>query len=229
MIKTLWRKFKRKKRKKQRKEKRLKTIEEKRFAWTKKWGSNDFDPAWNLKAFPVSIRELIDNKTIPKGVALVDIGCGSGYLSAKLSEEGFHVSAFDFAETAIERARQQYQETSDLKFYVADATSQLPFKGTFKIGIDRGALHTLPLKNRRDYVLNISPIIEAGGKLIIIYAKQIARKLIESSKDDPSIALKDHFIKLFDGVFEIDVFKDVLIDTHRKEDRPGYLVILRRL
>ncbi len=204
------------------------TLEDKRDGWTKKWGSDDFDPDWELKSFPESIRELIEDGLLPDGTTVVDIGCGSGYLAAKLAEKAYQVTAFDFAETAIEKARKNYPEGPGLKYYVADATAPLPFIDTFRIGIDRGTLHTLPMNNHPDYVKNISPIIESDGLLIIIYAEQIARKLSGSPKDNHGDSLKDHIFKLFEQTFNIIDFENIMIQSQNKDDVPGFLIILRR-
>lgn len=203
-------------------------MSQKKEDWNTKWGKEDFNPPWKLNKIPPVIRALIDNKTIPTGASLLDIGCGSGFLAAKLAEENFQVTGFDFADTAIAKAKASYKETPKLSFTVADATVALPFSRKFDVGIDRGTFHKLPFKSHRDYAKYISPVIEAGGKLVIIFEKQIANRLTESYKDNPGEALKHHLEKLFGEQFYVGDFEEHLIETHNDDEMPGYIIILTK-
>lgn len=204
------------------------TMDKRKTGWTKKWGSDDFTPDWELKSFPESINELIEDGLLPNGATVLDIGCGSGYLAAKLAEKAYQVTAFDFAQTAIENAQENYTESNNLKYYVADATLPFPFSDTFKIGIDRGTLHTLPLGSHTDYAQNISQVIEEGGLLIILFGEKNTRKLFDSWKDDIQHVLKVHVVKLFEKTFEAVRFENIMIDSHVNHDFPGFLIILKR-
>ena len=62
--------------KSKRRTKKNRTLEEKKAEWTSRWGSDDYEPFWDLKEMPESIIELIQKGTIPHGVKIVDIGCG---------------------------------------------------------------------------------------------------------------------------------------------------------
>ncbi len=215
--------------KSKRRTKKNRTLEEKKAEWTSRWGSDDYEPFWDLKEMPESIIELIQKGTIPHGVKIVDIGCGSGYLSAHLAERDFQVTGFDFAPTAIDRAKKNYPEIPHkLKFVTADATKALPFEDIFQVGIDRGTFHTLPNRNRADYVAAISPIVEEGGCLIMMYALRIAKKLIESSEDDPAVLLKEHLAKVFARYFELEDFRPIFMASHDEKDTPGFLIVFRK-
>jgi len=229
MLNRIFGKYTHTKKKKNKKRKKGRSLKEKRIEWTRRWGLDDYKPFWDLNFLPSSIRELIDIGLIPKETTVVDIGCGSGYLSAHLAEEGFQVIGFDFAETAIERARKNYPEIQGkLKFQTADATKPMPFKDTFQVGIDRGTFHTLPKRNRADYVEHISPVIEEGGLLIMMYALRIAKKLVETSKDDPAVLLRDHLTKLFDGSFIMQEYRSITMASKDEQDTPGFLIIFKR-
>ena len=204
-------------------------IEEKKALWTERWGQGHYDPRWTMHSFPEYIQRLIDDKIIPQGAGILDIGCGDGSLASMLAERGFNVLAFDFAETAIEKARQDHPEAKGkLKYICADATKPLPFPGTFRVGIDRAAFHTIPPENRHDYVQQTAHLIDDGGCLIVIYPLRIAIKLPGSDNDDPAIVLKDHLSSYFGMNFYMEDFREIMIQRHEKGDSPGFLIILRR-
>ena len=229
MIAAFLKKFRKRHKTKLREKKKNRKLEERKASWTNRWGSDEFNPFWDLGNFPDSIQELIDDGTIPQGASLVDIGCGSGHLSAMLSEKGFNVTGFDFAPTAIERARAANPEIpGKLRYFIADATASMPFQDTFRIGIDKGTFHKLPKINRRDYVNSISKIIEEGGILLMFYARHIAVKLCVSSRDDPGEIMKGHILKLFTPFFAIEDIRSTIFEGQMEGGKAGFLIILRR-
>jgi 2-polyprenyl-3-methyl-5-hydroxy-6-metoxy-1,4-benzoquinol methylase len=46
---------------------------------------------------------------LPRGVKVLDLGCGSGWFSLELARAGFHVTSVDLSEASIELARQTLQ------------------------------------------------------------------------------------------------------------------------
>jgi SAM-dependent methyltransferase len=222
--------FKRKPKKNKRKDKRKnKNLELKRIEWTRRWGLDEYHPFWFLSGFPPMIRKLINSGLIPHHATILDIGCGSGYLSFLLAEEGFKVVGIDFAKTAIDKAKQKFPGTLGmLEFYTADATKPAPFHDTFRVGIDRGTFHTLPNVNKPDYVKNIARLIEEGGCLIMLYALRQVMKLVKSNNDDHAVLLKDHISQLFSSDFAMENFQGPMIESHNREDILWFLIILRR-
>ena len=204
-------------------------IEEKKALWTERWNQNHYDPRWTMHSFPEYIQRLIDDKVIPQGARLLDIGCGDGSLASMLAERGFDVLAFDFADTAIEKARQDYPEAKGkLKYICADATKPLPFPGTFRVGIDRGTFHTIPPENRHDYVQQIARLIDDGGYLIIIYPLRVIGKLPGSDNVDPAVVLMDHLSSVFGMNFHTEDSREIMMQRHEKGDSPGFLIMLKR-
>ena len=229
MISGLFGKYRKRRKKKKQQKKKNRTLAEKKAEWISRWGSEDYDPFWDLKALPGSFRELINSGFLEPGASVVDIGCGSGFLAARLADEGYRVTGFDFAHTAIDRAKKKYPELpGKLAFYTADATRPLPFHDTFSYGIDRGTFHTLPMRNRADYVQHISSLFENGGHLVMMYALRIARKLVESPADDPAVRLRDHLDELFGGSFIIQEFRHIMMSDDEEKDTPGFLIIFKR-
>ncbi len=205
------------------------SLEEKHQIWIERWGRDTYDPPWNMHTFPDNIKSLIDDATIPSGAGIVDIGCGTGFLSAELSAMGHPVVGFDFAEPAIVKAKQKYGEESEtLSFYTADATKPMPFKGTFRVGIDRGTFHTVPFVSRYDYVKSISPLIETDGCLVILYALRIAKRLNTGKSDQTGKIFRDHLEDLFAPDFVIEKFEETGIMKHSDEDEPAFLIVMRK-
>jgi ubiquinone/menaquinone biosynthesis C-methylase UbiE len=64
---------------------------------------------------------------------IIDLGCGTGRVTRKLTALGAQVTAVDFSEGMMERARQK-QGMERVKFIAHDLTKRLPFaNGTFAL------------------------------------------------------------------------------------------------
>ena len=69
------------------------------------WEHNNADNSFNYlqKTINYIIENMIENKN-----TLVDIGCGNGYLTKKISENFEEITALDESETAITQAKKNY-------------------------------------------------------------------------------------------------------------------------
>ena len=98
-----------------------------------------WDRAWNgVKTPYTQMPELPYLAAIPvtlqrwNATKILDLGCGSGWLSVYLAREGFDVTGIDIAQHAIELGRQwAEQEQLPIKFEAIDITKMPYSEGTF--------------------------------------------------------------------------------------------------
>jgi trans-aconitate methyltransferase len=81
--------------------------------------------------------ELIDLLEAREGERILDLGCGTGHLSARISASGAEVIGIDKSPAMIEQARQNYP---GLRFEVADATD-FRFDHIFDAVFSNAAIH----------------------------------------------------------------------------------------
>lgn len=103
-----------------------------------KWYRSHDDPIALLRAEaqlrnPWIIRRIHEFFSYKAGqIRVLDVGCGAGFLSNKLAEENFDVTAVDLSASSLEVARQR-DHTRKVKYLQADAYS-LPFENdTFDV------------------------------------------------------------------------------------------------
>lgn len=77
-------------------------------------------PRWDIGAFHPALPRLIPPLKLTRCRVLV-LGCGNGHDAHWWSQQGHIVTGVDFAPEAIENARANYGESSDLKWVQADA------------------------------------------------------------------------------------------------------------
>jgi 2-polyprenyl-3-methyl-5-hydroxy-6-metoxy-1,4-benzoquinol methylase len=88
------------------------------------WASSyddDANPLPILEEAPVE--QLLGDVS---GLEVLDLGCGTGRHAISIARRGAHVTAVDFSDRMLERAKQK-RGNSDVTFRVCDLTKSLPF------------------------------------------------------------------------------------------------------
>lgn len=95
---------------------------------------------------------------------VLEVGCGSGRLSALLAAHGAHVTGVDLSPRMVQRARELRAESGGLEFICGDFL-QLPLQPEgFDCVISAAALHHMPLEPA---VVKMRNLVRSGGRLII--------------------------------------------------------------
>ncbi|MGB3535749.1 MAG: class I SAM-dependent methyltransferase [Microcoleaceae cyanobacterium] len=94
------------------------------------------------------------------GERILDLGCGTGYLTYRITAFGAEVTGIDGAATMIEQATQAYPQ---LSFEVADATC-LDIKEQFDAVFSNAALHWI--KPPEAVVGSICQALKPGGRFV---------------------------------------------------------------
>ena len=141
----------------------------------------------NSEKDKIAIKKAL--KEILKGdEKVLDVGCGTGFLSLILAELGCDVVAIDLSENMLNRAKEKAEKFGyNILFKVEDAENLSFEDETFDAVLERHVLWTLPNVERaiKEWVR----VLKRGGKLILIesekkgntakhhYDEEIAKKL----------------------------------------------------
>lgn len=106
-------------------------------------------------------------KDVPRGSAVLDVGCGSGLLLGLLADQdpGLRATGFDVNEAAIEDARAmaaRRQATDRLTFVQCDAGSAWP-EGRFDVVTMIDVMHHVPPSAQRSIIETVAQTLGAGG------------------------------------------------------------------
>lgn len=105
--------------------------------------------------------DLIDVLNPQPGERVLDLGCGTGHLTAQIAARGAEVTGLDASASMIALARQNYPK---LKFVLGDARQfrcETPFDAVFS----NAALHWIPEAD--EVAESIAKALRGGGRLVL--------------------------------------------------------------
>jgi trans-aconitate methyltransferase len=123
-----------------------------------KWDATLYDDkhsfVWKMAA---GVVELLNPKP---GERILDLGCGTGHLTAKIAEAGAHVVGVDRSDEMIRQAREAYHS---LLFKVMDAR-ELDLDGPFDAVFSNATLHWI--KEPERVITGIGKLLRPGGRFV---------------------------------------------------------------
>jgi len=123
-----------------------------------KWDAGLYDDkhsfVWKLAA---GVLELLYARA---GERVLDLGCGTGHLAAKIAETGAHVVGVDRSPEMIRQAKEKYPA---LRFEVMDAR-EVSLDGTFDAVFSNATLHWIKEPERA--IAGIKKLLRPGGRFV---------------------------------------------------------------
>jgi ubiquinone/menaquinone biosynthesis C-methylase UbiE len=124
------------------------------------------------------------------GKALLDVGCGSGYLTAELAGSAAKVTGTDFSANFISLCKEKYKDRSNLDFIEHDASRSFPF--------DDASFNAIACKMVLQYVQDIhtfaaetARLLKDNGELVIVVDHPFRAAYFNAQSEDGPI--KDLF------------------------------------
>jgi len=105
--------------------------------------------------------DLVDLLAPKPGERILDLGCGTGHLTAKLAESGANVTGLDASVSMIAQARQNFP---GLKFSLGDARA-FRFDEPFDAVFSNAALHWI--HEAEAVVQNVAAALRPGGRFVL--------------------------------------------------------------
>jgi SAM-dependent methyltransferase len=142
-------------------------------AWWREFGDLEERYCW---VQPASVRRLLRRRYVREIAALVrpgervlEVGCGTGWLTSLLAEAGVHALGIDFSSTQIDRARRTAHATGqDLEFRVTDLGSLRKDGQRFDVVITHAVLHHLATDELQDLLDDAVDLLAPGGRFVAV-------------------------------------------------------------
>ncbi len=123
-----------------------------------KWDAGLYD---DKHSFVYKMAEgLLELLAAQPGEQILDIGCGTGHLAAKIGASGAQVTGIDRSPEMIRQAREGYPA---IQFEVADATT-IPLKEPFDAVFSNATLHWI--KEPEKAIGEVARLLRPGGRFV---------------------------------------------------------------
>ncbi|WP_419801758.1 class I SAM-dependent methyltransferase [Mucilaginibacter sp.] len=125
-----------------------------------KWNAELYDQKHNfVYKYGANFLETLEVKP---GENILDLGCGSGFLTNEIREKGAMVLGVDSSAEMIDQAKRNYPET---EFKVADATN-LGFDASFTAVFSNAVLHWIKVKDQPKMIDAVFRTLKPGGRFV---------------------------------------------------------------
>ncbi len=146
-------------------------------------GLSDEDGTYPFAGYKQILNEIYNRVLTGKGNKVLDIGFGTGTLTAKLYEQGCYIWGQDFSERMIELAKQKMPKA---KLYQGDFTHGLVEElkqNRYDAIIATYSLHHLTDEQKVSLIGNLLPLLNDGGYLYIGDVAFVTRAELERCRD----------------------------------------------
>jgi len=172
-------------------------------SWDDYYKENDVEKMpWYEKNLDLDLKEEIELKNLHSGKFL-DLGTGPGTQAMQISNLGFDVTGSDLSNSAIERAKKLYPNTS---YIVDDILNSKFLDNAFDYILDRGVFHVFEPEQRPLYLTQIKRILKENG-ILFLKCMSVEEKNLEDGKG-PFLYSKEQIKEIFENNFEIESIRD---------------------
>jgi SAM-dependent methyltransferase len=135
---------------------------------------------WERRDVPETWQPLLDGPDAPPPGRALDVGCGSGRDAVHLAKRGWRVTAVDFVDKALDRARKRAAEEGVEVEWIRGDVGELGGLGLepgYTLLYDFGCIHGLPDPARRGAAAGLAELAAPGATFVML-AFAAGRRLI---------------------------------------------------
>ncbi len=125
------------------------------------WDSNNYSKHFSFVAdYGSALIDMIDRKNYR--MSCLDLGCGSGKLTAELRQDGFDVIGMDDSESQIQKAKEDYKGIKFFKGDACDFTVDEPVDVVFSNAV----FHWINKERQPDMLRCVCRALKPGGQFV---------------------------------------------------------------
>ena len=142
---------------------------------------------WERRDVVESWKPLLEGPDALAPGRALDVGCGSGRDAVHLANQGWQVTAVDFVDKALEKARKRAADESvEVQWVKGDVggLGELGLDPGYTLLYDNGCMHGLPDDAARGAAAGLGKLAAPGATLLIVAFKRARRRLLPHGIDD---------------------------------------------
>jgi ubiquinone/menaquinone biosynthesis C-methylase UbiE len=181
------------------------------------------DTPWDSGIPSAELVRVLDAGLLP-GKAVLEIGCGTGTNAIALARRGYRVTAVDFVDLAVRRAREKAREAGlEIDFRVGDAT-RIDLGGPYDVVFDRGVYHGIRTRNLLAFLKMLERVTREGSRWLCL-----AGNAKEPMEDGPPVVSEQEFRSELEPLFKILEVREFRFTLDREDFRPlAWSILMER-
>jgi methyl halide transferase len=191
---------------------------EKAESWDKIY--REGKPGWDINKPAPPFEDLV--KATPPWLTpgkLISFGCGGGHDAHFFTQQGFNVTAVDFASEAIKLAKNNYPALDLIQQNILELSPD--FDQQFNYVLEHTCFCAVPIDHRRAYMESAHAILKTGGYLFGLFYR-----FDPPDQDGPPYSLSlEELGKAYEGLFTLE---DNYIPTRshgRRKQRERFILL----
>lgn len=181
------------------------------------------DTPWDSGVPSAELIRVLDAGLLP-GKTVLEIGCGTGTNATEFARRGYRVTAVDFVDSAVKRAREKARRVGvAIEFHVGDAT-KMDFGKTYDILFDRGVYHGIRTSDLTGFLKMVERVTRPGTRWLCL-----AGNAKEPMENGPPVVHEHEFRAELEPLFEILDVREFRFTLDRKDLRPlAWSILMER-
>ena len=150
-------------------------------------GMSDEKDEYPFAGYKKVLSEVYDRLRGTQARRVLDVGCGTGVLGAKLCAAGVDVTGMDFSEQMLKIAEERMPEARFIQWDFSEGLPAEVMTGTYDAVVCTYALHHLPDAVKGELLHEMTRCVRPGGLLLIgdiSFETAQARKKCREETDD---------------------------------------------
>jgi len=181
------------------------------------------DTPWDSGVPSAELVRVLDAGLLP-GKTVLEIGCGTGTNAIAFARRGYRVTAVDYVEAAVRRAREKARKAGiEIDFRVGDAT-RMDLGGPYDVVFDRGVYHGIRNGNLPGFLKMLERVTRKGTRWLTL-----AGNAKEPMEDGPPVVSEEEFRTELGPLFKILEVHEFRFTLDREDFRPlAWSILMER-
>ncbi len=181
------------------------------------------DTPWDSGMPSAELVRVLDAGLLP-GKTVLEIGCGTGTNAIAFARRGYRVTAVDYVELAVRRARERARKAGiEIDFRVGDAT-RMDLGGPYDVVFDRGVYHGIRTGNLQGFLKMLERVTRKGTRWSCL-----AGNAKEPMVNGPPVVSEAEFRAELGPLFKILEVREFRFTLDREDFRPlAWSILLER-
>ena len=181
------------------------------------------DTPWDSGVPSAELVRVLDAGLLP-GKTVLEIGCGTGTNAIAFARRGCRVTAVDFVDLAVRRAREKARKAGvEIDFRVGDAT-WMDLGGPYDVVFDRGVYHGIRTRNLPAFLTMLEHVTRKGTRWLCL-----AGNAKEPMVNGPPVVSGAEFRAELEPLFKILDVREFRFALDREDFRPlAWSILMER-